>query len=271
MSVFGVNLAEGRVTARLKTGYLVGAERDDLTTVGGASPGAAVAGRRFVYVANATNDAISVIDTASQRLVRQIDLNVPGLERLRGVLPFGEALSADEKRLYVACAGLNAVAVIDLERNAVDGYIPAGWFASLVALVDDDKTLVVGSAKGLGSGPNGGAGFVEPARGAHPGDIMQGTLQLLPVPDRQTLAAYTRQVIANTYASSRRTARSIRCSAAAAACAATRRSRRWPTRRRTIRRSPIGSPSATTSTATRISPTRVTAGSSAYIRTSGSK
>ena len=201
MSVFGVNLRDGRVTAKLKTGYLVGAERDDLTTVGGASPGAVVAGRRFVYVANATNDTISVIDARSQRLVRQIELNVPGLERLRGVLPFGEALSADETTLYVACAGLNAVAVVNLERNSVEGYIPAGWFTSMVALTGDGRTLVVASAKGLGSGPNGGAGFVDPARGAHPGDIMQGTLQLVSVPDREALAAYTSQVVANTYVS----------------------------------------------------------------------
>jgi DNA-binding beta-propeller fold protein YncE len=199
MSVFAVRLDEGRVSARVKTGYLVGAERDDLTTVGGSSPAAVVAGRRFVYVSNATNDTISVIDGASGKIVREIALNVPGLEGLRGVLPFGEALSPDERRLYVACAGLNAVAVIDTERRSVEGYIPAGWFASEVALTADGHTLVVASAKGLGSGPNGGAGFVDPARGAHPGDIMQGTLQLVPVPDRARLDAYTRQVIDNTY------------------------------------------------------------------------
>ena len=200
MSVFGIDLADGRVTARLKTGYLVGAERDDLTTVGGASPGAVVAGARFIYVANATNDTISVIDAVTERLVRQIELNVPGLQRLRGVLPFGEALSADEKRLYVACAGLNAVAVVDLERNELAGYIPAGWFVSMVALTNGGRTLVVSSAKGLGSGPNGGRGFTDPARGAHPGDIMQGTIQLVDVPNAEVLAAYTSEVVANTYA-----------------------------------------------------------------------
>ena len=36
--------AEARVQ-RIKTGYLVGVDRDDITTVGGASPGALVAGR----------------------------------------------------------------------------------------------------------------------------------------------------------------------------------------------------------------------------------
>jgi len=199
MSVFGVRLADGRVTARLKTGYLVGVERDDLTTVGGASPGAVVAGTRYVYVANATNDTVSVIDAGTERVVRQIELNLPGLERLRGVLPFGEALSADEKRLFVACAGLNAVAVIDVESGTVEGYIPAGWFASVVALTNGGRTLVVASSKGLGSGPNGGRGFQDPERGAHPGDMIQGTLQLVDVPDAATLASYTRQVIANTY------------------------------------------------------------------------
>lgn len=199
MSVFGIRLDDGRVTARLKTGYLVGVERDDHTTVGGASPGAVVAGARFIYVANATNDTITVIDSATERIVREIELNVPGLERLRGVLPFGEVLSADERRLYVACAGLNAVAVVDLEQHRVAGYIPAGWFASIVALTNDGRTLVIGSAKGLGSGPNGGRGFTDPPRGSHPGDIMQGTLQLVDVPDAAALAAYTKQVIANTY------------------------------------------------------------------------
>lgn len=199
MSVFAVRLDDGRVTAKLKTGYLVGVERDDLATVGGASPGAVVAGARFIYVANATNDTITVIDSATERVVREIELNVPGLERLRGVLPFNEVLSADERRLYVACAGLNAVAVIDLEQHRVAGYIPAGWFASLVALTNGGRTLVIGSAKGLGSGPNGGPGFTDPPRGSHPGDIMQGTLQLVDVPDAAALAAYTTQVIANTY------------------------------------------------------------------------
>jgi DNA-binding beta-propeller fold protein YncE len=199
MSVFAVRLQDGRVTSRLKTGYLVGVERDDLTTVGGASPGAVVAADRFVYAANATNDTISVIDPARGAIVREIALTVPGLERLRGVLPFGEALGPDGRWLYVACAGLNAVAVVDLAENRVAGYIPAGWFASLVRVIDGGRTLVIGSAKGLGSGPNGGRGFVDPPRGAHPGDIMQGTLQIVAVPDAAALAAFTRQVVANTY------------------------------------------------------------------------
>jgi YVTN family beta-propeller protein len=199
MSVFGVDLGTGRVVRRIKTGYLVGVDRDDITTVGGASPGALVVGRARVYVANATNDTISVLDRDSGASVKEIPLTVPGLERLRGVLPFGMALSSDESRLYVACAGLNAVAVIDLANQQLAGYMPAGWFPSMVALAGNDRTLVVSSAKGLGSGPNGGRGFMDPARGATAQDVMQGTLQIVAVPDAPQLAEQTREVIANTF------------------------------------------------------------------------
>jgi YVTN family beta-propeller protein len=199
MSVFQVDLAAGRVVRKIKTGYLVGVDRDDIKTVGGASPGALVVGRAHVYVANATNDTISIIDVTTGKKTSEIELTVLGLEHLRGVLPFGMALAADESRLYVACAGLNAVAVIDVAQRRLNGYIPAGWFTSIVALADNDRTLVVSSAKGLGSGPNGGRGFVDPSRGATAGDVMQGTIQILPLPDRARLDAYTKQVVANTY------------------------------------------------------------------------
>ncbi len=200
MSLFRVDLQAGAVTARVKTGYLVGAERDGLRTIGGASPGGVAAGERWVYVSNATNDTITVVDAAHAGISGQISLDVPGLERLRGVIPFGLALSPDERHLFVACAGLNAVAVVDTARRAVEGYIPAGWFASSVAVSKDGRTLFVSSAKGIGSGPNGGRGFVDPGRGLHPGNIMQGTLQIVPVPDAAALAVQTRAVLENTLA-----------------------------------------------------------------------
>jgi len=199
MSVFQVDLETGAVLRRVKTGYLVGVERDELLTVGGASPADVAAGRAAVYVTNATNDTISVIDPATGAIVADIELTIPGLENRRGILPFGLALDDEGARLYVACAGLNAVAVVDTRERRVTGYVPAGWFASLVALSRDGRSLVVASAKGLGSGPNGGRGFVAPARGLHPGDVMQGTLQVVPLPGAAALARYTRQVIENTY------------------------------------------------------------------------
>ena len=175
----------------MKTGYLVGVARENIRTVGGASPASVAVGRRAVYVANATNDTVSIIDADSGEVAGEIALEVPGLETLRGVLPFGLALDPDERRLYVACAGLDAVAVVDAAGRRVEGYLPAGWFASLVAVTRGGRGLVVSSAKGLGSGPNGGRGYVATERGLHPGDVMQGTLQVLPAPDAAALARGT--------------------------------------------------------------------------------
>jgi hypothetical protein len=93
------------------------------------------------------------------------------------------------------------VAVVDLAAHRQAGFIPAGWFCSSVEVSRDGRSLFVSSAKGLGSGPNGGRGFVRPARGTHPGDIMEGLLQVVPVPDAAQLEAYTRRVLQNTYSS----------------------------------------------------------------------
>ncbi len=199
MSVFKVNLDAMKVESRIKTGYLVGSQRNNRKTIGGASPSTVAVGTRFVYVSNTTNDTISVIDAQSGTHTGQIELLVPQLETLRGVMPFGTTLSPDELTLYVACAGLNAVAVIDLTTNHVQGYIPAGWFTSFVRCSKDGKFLFVSSSKGVGSGPNGGKDFTPPKRGTHPGDIMQGTYQIVPVPDQQTLQQMTTQVVANTF------------------------------------------------------------------------
>lgn len=198
MALFAVDLASMTVVSRVKTGYLVGAERDGQRTIGGSSPGGVAAGRRHVYVTNATNDTVTVVDAGTGRVTAEIALDVPGLETYRGVIPFGAALAPDERRLFVACAGLNAVAVIDTATRRVEGFVPAGWFASSVAVSADGRTLLVSSAKGLGSGPNGGVGFVAPARGLHPGEIMQGTLQVVGIPDARTLARLTARVLANT-------------------------------------------------------------------------
>jgi hypothetical protein len=255
MSVFQVDLETGDILHRLKTGYLVGVERDDILTVGGASPGALAVGSRFIYVANASNDTISVINAESGALETDIELNVPQLEQLRGVLPFGCSLDPAEERLYVACAGSQRGGGGGHARPQLLGYIPAGWFCAFVQLTPDGRHLLVSSAKGLGSGPNGGRGFVAPIRGTHPGDIMQGTLQIIPIPRPPNCQVHTRQTLANTYqpedpgrshripcprvaacvrapsatsfSSSRKTGPSTRCTANAPACAGTIRSAIW--------------------------------------------
>ena len=106
---------------------------------------------------------------------------------LRGVLPFGMALSPDEKRLYVACSGINAVAVLDAHKAEVLGYIPTAWFPARVAVSADNRTLYVANGKGFGAGPNGGPNFQEGPEGTYIGDLMKGTVSIVRLPCRPTL------------------------------------------------------------------------------------
>jgi len=83
--------------------------------VGGASPNSIAVGTNFAYVTNATNDNISIIDYRHHKLAGKIQIKVsPQIDHYRGLLPFGISISKDEKTLYVALLGFNAVAVIDI-------------------------------------------------------------------------------------------------------------------------------------------------------------
>ena len=87
------------------------------------------------------------------------------IDKYRGLLPFGLTLSKDEKTLYVALLGFNAVAVIDVENRKTTGLIPSGWGPTRVKLSDDEKEFYIITCRGLGAGPNGGKDFVSPVQG----------------------------------------------------------------------------------------------------------
>ena len=191
--VLDVSGAEPTVLARIRTGLAIGSG-----SVGGSSPGAVAAGNDRVYVSNSAQDGISILDAQKNRLIKTVKLEpAPSVGGLRGVLPFGLALSQDEVRLYVACAGINAVAVFDARDDAVLGYIPTGWFPARVAVSHNGHTLYVANAKGYGAGPNGGASFQKGPEGDYIGDITKGTVSILPVPSDDELAKLTEQVIRN--------------------------------------------------------------------------
>ena len=200
MSVFSIDLATNKVIDKFKTGHQVGQMIEGAEIVGGASPNSVVAGKRYAYVTNATNDNISVIDYRNHSIVEDIPIKVDKrIDGYRGLLPFGLALSKDEKTLYVALLGFNAVAVIDMATKTTRGLIPTGWGPTRVQLSENQKELYIISCRGLGAGPNGGAGFVAPPQGTYIGDIQLGSFQKVAVPSDSELVAYTRQVLANTF------------------------------------------------------------------------
>ena len=203
MSVFSIDLASNKVIDKFKTGYQVGQMIEGAEVVGGASPNSIAAGKQFVYVTNATNDNISIIDYSNHRIVDHIAITVDKrIDKYRGLLPFGLVLSKDEKTLYVALLGFNAVAVIDVSTKLVKGLIPTGWGPTRVQLSADQKELYIISCRGLGAGPNGGAGFIAPPQGTYIGDIQLGSFQKLRVPSDSELAVYTRQALSNTFTDS---------------------------------------------------------------------
>ncbi|MBN9384063.1 MAG: bifunctional YncE family protein/alkaline phosphatase family protein [Chitinophagaceae bacterium] len=200
MSVYAVDLSNNQVTDRYKPGYAIGQMVEGAEVVGGASPNSLAVGEKYAYVTNATNDNITVIDYQAHRIVRHIPIHVDMLiDRYRGFLPFGITLSRDEKTLYVALLGFNAVAVVDAEQGITKGLIPTGWGPARVQLSGDEKTLYAISCRGYGAGPNGGEHFIEPVQGTYIGDIQLATFQKIAMPDQQQLAAYTKQVIENTF------------------------------------------------------------------------
>lgn len=200
MSVYTVDLLSNKVIARFKPGYQIGELVEDAEVIGGASPNSIAVGSRYAYVTNATNDNIAVIDYQKHEILKHIQLKVdPAIDKYRGLLPFGITLSKDEKTLYVALLGFNAIAVVDAISGTMKGLIPTGWGPARVLLSNDEREIYVITCRGLGAGPNGGKEFVRPEQGTYIGDIQLGSFQKIPMPDAAALASYTKKVLGNTF------------------------------------------------------------------------
>jgi YVTN family beta-propeller protein len=151
---------------------------------GGSSPSGVVATADSVFVSNANDDSVTVIDAKTNTVAAEIPIRIAGLERLRGVLPIGMAYHAATGWLLVAEAGINAVGVIDTRERKVIGHIPAAWFPTRVAV--DGETVFVTNARGHGVGPDW---RVSRNR------LREGTISVFPLPKREELAAHTARVM----------------------------------------------------------------------------
>lgn len=202
-SVWAIDVRQPKtptVIAKIKTGFLVGEVIDGIPAVGGASPNSLVATQDHVFVSNGNNDCISVIDINTNEVVDNIFLKPdPKVARYRGVIPFGLATSPDQTRLYVAEAGINAVAVIDIASRKVLGHLPVGWFPAKLAVSNNSKQLIVANAKGFGSGPNGGQSFEPGPEGSNIGRLMKGTVSIFNIPSDEVLDSLTQKVVANNF------------------------------------------------------------------------
>jgi DNA-binding beta-propeller fold protein YncE len=154
-----------------------------------------------LFVASASTDRVSVMDTRAGRVIAELLDTVPGGTG-EGSTPNALALSPDELRLYVAEADNNAVAVFELSPTGgrLAGRIPVGWYPT--ALLARGDSLLVANGKGRGTAPNKaegpGPGPGRPPRA--PGytlSQLRGTLSFLPLGglDSTALAAFSGRVL----------------------------------------------------------------------------
>lgn len=123
-----------------------------------------------VYVANANDDSVSVVDTTRGEVVSTIATVAPPADarvvgRLRGSNPNALALSPDGGTLWVTNGGNSDVAMISLAprdrgdtgagpaRSEVVGLVPTGFYPMAVATARDGGSVFVAYAKSP-SGPN---------------------------------------------------------------------------------------------------------------------
>lgn len=202
------DLAHPSKIAELRLGDRITEARNG--DVGGAAPTGVIASSDSVYVALAHQDAIAKVSPDGKQLLAQAQLSPftgPKFGKtfqdkqgrpLRGVMPSGLALRND--RLYVAEAGIDAVAVLDTGTMQVIEHIPAGWNPSAVALSPSGDTLYIVNTKGKGAGPNGGKLHPEDAP-SYIGELEYGSLTTVRLASLPSAADLTAAVVANnTYA-----------------------------------------------------------------------
>ncbi|MEN6532137.1 MAG: bifunctional YncE family protein/alkaline phosphatase family protein, partial [Bryobacteraceae bacterium] len=178
--------AKPRVETFIRTGLPFGQG-----TSGGSSPSGVLATGDRVYVSNAHNDTITVIDAKTNKVIQDIPIRIPGLENLRGVLPLDLAYYPAKSWLLVAEAGINAIGVIDTQQMRVVGHLPAGWFPTRVRV--RGNTVYVTNAKGHGTGPN--ADEHSPARDSFQGAMRRGTISIYPIPEAGEISGLTAHVM----------------------------------------------------------------------------
>jgi YVTN family beta-propeller protein len=175
-----------RIEAFIRTGTPFGRNSS-----GGSSPSGVIAAGDRIYVSNAHNDSITVIDARTGLILAEIPIRIPGLDHLRGVLPLGTAYHAPSGWLLVAEAGINAIGVIDTHSLRVLGHLPAGWFPTQVRT--DRDNVYVTNAKGHGTGPN--ASRHGPYRQSFQGLRRRGTITIFPLPGKEELERHTARVL----------------------------------------------------------------------------
>lgn len=169
---------------------------------------------KLLFVANAGENSVSVIDTRSRRVLEVLNTALYP-DAPAGSVTNGLALSEDQLTLYAANADNNCLAVFDVRKPGFSrslGFIPVGWYPTNIKVAG--KKILVSNGKGFSSLPNAkgpdpsktdqevnyqqGDYRNKQSRIEYIGGLFKGTLSILEKPAAEQLAAYTRQVYVNT-------------------------------------------------------------------------
>ncbi|NDC77977.1 MAG: hypothetical protein EBZ67_08920, partial [Chitinophagia bacterium] len=177
---------------------------------------------RILYVANANDNSVSVIDTRTGRTLEVLN-TAPYPDAPPGSTTNSLCLSGDGRTLYVANADNNCLAVFNVSmpgHSRSRGFIPVGWYPTSVRTAGD--RIFTANGKGFSSfanpyGPNPvdtdekvsyqQGDVAKPPEVQYIGGLFKGTMSIVDIPDDKALAYLTAQVYRNIpYTSERRTA-----------------------------------------------------------------
>lgn len=158
---------------------------------------------KFLFVANANDNTVTVLDTATGQTVETIWATLFP-QSPRGATPNSLTLSPDQETLYVANANINAVGVFDVAtpgKSRSLGFIPTGWYPTCVRVTPDGKRLLITNGKGEAAKANPRG--PQPVRGKSTEEyiakLLRGTLSIVELPAAkalpQQLAAWTAEVL----------------------------------------------------------------------------
>jgi YVTN family beta-propeller protein len=149
---------------------------------------------RWLVIANAGSDSLSVMDTRSQRVIETICARQSPAD-LFGAQPNALAFDKPGRKLFVCNGTQNAVAAFDFApgHSQLLGLIPVGWFPGAIVCDLRHRALYVANIKGV-------ADTKALAPGRRAGDNThqyRGSLSLVTVPSARELAADTSVALAN--------------------------------------------------------------------------
>jgi DNA-binding beta-propeller fold protein YncE len=157
-----------------------------------------VSGSRL-YVALAGSDRVAIVDTHSRKVTGYFHDSAPGAPP-EGSTPNALTISADRKRLFIAEADNNALAVFDLATGKPLGRIPTDWYPTAIAEVSSQILILSGKGHGTHANPDGPVPLTNWPFGkplAYTLGQLNGSLRLLPsAMTPAQLSAFTRRVAA---------------------------------------------------------------------------